>query len=507
MQLIRCILILVAAASCVVGSAWGQGIKRGSKPPEYAYADGLLRAAQGSAASVQPPMNAALLFAVGRARSIAGDKKTAKGLFERAYNSLNGFSDKDARGVSALWRELTAQTTTLDPDYVQENLPSEPTEREIAIEALVRHYIARDELQKAIALSESMLSPYRVAGELMSHTSKEQKMERRRIFSIALAAYQKNPPDYITAGSSEDFGSLLLSVWRDVPAEDVLEAIDKLLDQARSDESSPRPLIDGATITLRSANKVTVFNSYYQLRVSQVLPILDERDPSKAETIRQSMQFTPNEFPNQGGRAKPITYQIAFSRSSAVSAAASATNDAQLEEIKSEVQCNAGKLRAHLSSLPSPNSKARALLSLAERCQAEQREEAINALNTLTGIENSGVSWELWTEAATLSATLQQAEIARRLLKRADTTIGKLYDSDSDKDDPNKALKFYWPSTAAWCREVSVARMVSIPDAREVLESIPDSEIKAVTTVALAQALLGQKTQPMESPIVYKPKD
>jgi hypothetical protein len=48
-----------------------------------------------------------------------------------------------------------------------------------------------------------------------------------------------------------------------------------------------------------------------------------------------------------------------------------------------------------------------------------------------------------------------------------------------------------WPSTSAWLRFVALATRISPQTALQAINSIPDPEIQALETIALADSLLG----------------
>jgi hypothetical protein len=73
---------------------------------------------------------------------------------------------------------------------------------------------------------------------------------------------------------------------------------------------------------------------------------------------------------------------------------------------------------------------------------------------------------------------------------------GKLYEKDSDEDDPNTALKAFWPSTNAYCTMVRQAAGISRAWAISLLQSIKDPEIKVAAETALAGGWLQSPTGP-----------
>jgi hypothetical protein len=66
-----------------------------------------------------------------------------------------------------------------------------------------------------------------------------------------------------------------------------------------------------------------------------------------------------------------------------------------------------------------------------------------------------------------------------------------LLESDLNPDDPNKALKAWWPSTDAYRRLIEIESKISRPATAKMLEEIKDPDIRAVESIMFARALLG----------------
>jgi hypothetical protein len=73
---------------------------------------------------------------------------------------------------------------------------------------------------------------------------------------------------------------------------------------------------------------------------------------------------------------------------------------------------------------------------------------------------------------------------------------GKLYEKDSDEDDPNTALKAFWPSTNAYCTMIRQAAGISQTWAISLLQSIKDPEIKVAAETSLAGGWLQSPAGP-----------
>src|SRR5207247_4664627 len=90
----------------------------------------------------------------------------------------------------------------------------------------------------------------------------------------------------------DDFVSMIVRFWQQLPPAMVLGAIRQVLDEAQSDKSP---------ITLLSASADASFNNAYEYRLFEVLPILRELDDAEADKLletsvqdRTQLQQLPN---------------------------------------------------------------------------------------------------------------------------------------------------------------------------------------------------------------------
>ncbi|MGZ4872706.1 MAG: hypothetical protein ACXVK3_12625, partial [Candidatus Angelobacter sp.] len=81
---------------------------------------------------------------------------------------------------------------------------------------------------------------------------------------------------------------------------------------------------------------------------------------------------------------------------------------------------------------------------------------------------------------------------------KADDVVGeglgvaaRLLDNDINPDNPNKALKAWWPSTDAYRRLVEIEAKISHPATTKLLQEIKDPDIRTLESIMFARALLG----------------
>ncbi len=93
---------------------------------------------------------------------------------------------------------------------------------------------------------------------------------------------------------------------------------------------------------------------------------------------------------------------------------------------------------------------------------------------------------------------LDDTATAKKLIEKGMGIAEKAYKQDTNADDPNKALKAYWPSAEAYRGMLRLAAKISAPWAMELLKDISDPEMKGMGQIALAQSWLdlpaGQRT-------------
>jgi hypothetical protein len=99
--------------------------------------------------------------------------------------------------------------------------------------------------------------------------------------------------------------------------------------------------------------------------------------------------------------------------------------------------------------------------------------------------------------AATLYLEMGEAAEARKAIEKGMESAAKLYKQDTDADDPNKALKAYWPSANAYVGLLRLAGEIAPDWAQEQLKEVPDEEIRALAQISMAAALLGQPAGPV----------
>jgi len=78
----------------------------------------------------------------------------------------------------------------------------------------------------------------------------------------------------------------------------------------------------------------------------------------------------------------------------------------------------------------------------------------------------------------------------------------ELQEVDENNDDPNQAIKAYWPSTHVWRTFIELADRISHRFAQDSLDKLRDPEIKLLSRITLADSWL--EVKPVMSEVIEK---
>ena len=93
--------------------------------------------------------------------------------------------------------------------------------------------------------------------------------------------------------------------------------------------------------------------------------------------------------------------------------------------------------------------------------------------------------------AADLYLQLGDQDSAERIVSKGFKAAEALLEKDTDADDPNLALKAWWPSADAYRRFIEVEAKISHSTTANILKEIKDPEIRTVESIIVARTLLG----------------
>jgi len=495
----------------------------------------LLKSARIEAAALDRPMCALVLWEIAKgyerlnlreADALRKEAFSATLAIESGRTVSTGecFVSGACRTKQWLQREILQSILSRSPVLVEELLPSaESKPQRVVAGALITEYANK----RSFAHAEELLArlvpeegfPYHAASQLMLALPKEDTGSKLTIFAQAAENFRQHGGDSIPG--SEDLATILLSFWRELPPPTVLDAIDALLEQAKTSEESGK-----MHITLKSGKANVGFTSSYEYRLFQLLPVLEELDNSRAEGLLHddqenkallqqfpggyqslaSIPQAPSKISGESENNFSLAYQlggaspemIAFQLQEQLMQQVNCRRERiEKEAVKDPQQgiADALGLPAAYSFSPDDESpRAETLLMISrmaagENPSASRRalEELDKTLSDLSLVQQA----RLIITMGEMYLQLGDAESARETVNDGLKIAEKLYARDRDGADPNQVIKARWPSAIAWRQLVSLAARISPAFASKVLAEIPDPEIATFARVEFANILLG----------------
>ena len=483
----------------------------------------LLQAAESEAAGLAPDMRAFVLWRASYAY-VAIDAKKADDRTKDAFMATEAIEDPPdqdqcgavgSAGDIKSWIQERVLSDLIRKDKVPDVetlLPqaTEPVRAHITTE-LVKHYTGKKDLARAQTLLSSLAEieqyPFGAAADLLLAMGTDRAANRMEVFNQALNNFEQHGTKNMMG--PDDMGTFVENTWTRVPPGIVMEAIEKMLDEAKSKESHSH-------LSMASEKGSVNLNSTYELRLFQLLPVLQELDKDKAEgLLRENAEVQAKlvKYPKGMGSltSNGNVYSYGITDDDSPKAAQSVnqqeamqTAQHQLAQRMSDIVKEAEKdpqqaindaLTLPVEGVFQPSSpRAESLLQIANNFAARKHSSAKSALDEILKFEDqlSPEQIKSIAEAPQIYIKLGDVEDARKALKPIVKAADKLYAHDVDADDPNKAFKGTWPSADLWRKCVQVAAKISPAYAEEIMAEIPDADIAASVKVAYAASLLGQ---------------
>src|SRR5581483_8575213 len=408
------------------------------------------------------------------------------------------------------------------PKDVEDLLPQSENEvRRSIMGALISKNVRDGHLDHATELLGRMREekefPYDAASELMLALRPD---ERQAVFNEALNNYRNTGKDEDSFLAIEDLGTLVIRFWQHLPKPIVLEAIDLLLSTAKEKSETH----DDNQVSF-STGKGGVSFSPYEYRLFELLPVLQELDSSRAESLLQehtAVSGALHKYPkglaslNSAYRDTPLTKEEEVSEDfpdvRVGGTAADAAADQALDQYQRQIQDKAMHAREETRSDPkaaletalslplwgptgpasySPraNSLAEIAVSVAEKdpATADKALEEIRKSLDQMSLQQEG---HVVTRMITTYQKMNDSERAQKALGEGMKIAKKIYEKDTDADHPNLAIKAEWPSASLWRKLLTLAMKTSNVHGQELVAQIPDDEIRVLEEVAVANALL-----------------
>lgn len=409
-----------------------------------AQARQLLAAAQDEAKSASPGVRAKVWLELAKQLSADGKKPEERSLLRDAYA---GTLEAPPQHYNYYWvvqaEILRTMMKDLGPEPVEALLPEmDANMRGIAFDMLVTRYIDDQNWDRAVETlkraPKSKWFPFAPALRLMGKLPPQRVADRVTIFELE---------HFVCDGKRTAVSGLSVTIeqfWRDLPSQQVVDAIPKILKEAMRIQLFPvmRPV------------------KAYDDSKSKLFPILKELDPAKAEEWERDEKAAWEDARNAGmftivDRGE---YDEPPAKNSPASPApATATKNTSTKEA---------------------SSKPRVVNGCMEDEPWCDENRVSHALEALEGHLKRG-----------------EMEMAKQSVSRGYRLALGEWKLDTDPADPNQVDKPSWRSTQNWEAFTVLATKISSQYALERVHQIPDPEIQLLTRVMLARMWLGAKPE------------
>lgn len=486
----------------------------------------MLERAEASAMGMERGMRAYALLQVANAYATS-DKKKSIELLEDALAATRSMDDNDSESRGRLQQQILQAMVPLAPDKADELLPQiDASARGPVLNSLLSYYQKNNDWDRAIEMvyriAPDQEVPYDAVGKIIAALPEDRSTDRQQLFSTALNSYKNHPPQRgrMMFGNG-DFSSLILGQWKKVSRESTLDAIHAVLDQTKqqaqnNNSNGSQPM----SISMSSANGGVAFGSMYEFRLFQLLPVLKQIDPSEADKLvkeSQAVQGMLDKYPegmnslapnsqSSGGRPGPTGAppQGAMSMSFGASGGGGGRGPAggglpspmlmqQVSKIVQDASKHPEDALANAGAVSDKRMRAQAYMGIAQVTAKTDPSVTKQALEKmLDGIADVDPTQQvnMVTSAAGLYLQMEDSDAAKKTVEKGLKIADQVFKQDTNADDPNKALKAYWPSAEAYRSLLRVAGKVSPTWAMELLKDVSDPEMKGMCQMALAQAWL-----------------
>jgi hypothetical protein len=466
--------------------------------------------AEGRAKGLEGGVRAYALLQVAKALG-PGEKKHALELLEDAMTASKAIEDDPMQTRSRLQQQILQAMVPLEPARADELLTQlDPAGRETVLKALLSYYRESKQNEHAMEMvyriSAEQEFPYGAGAEMMREMPAEKQGELQQMFVMALASYRQHKHPGMTFGSG-DFAAMITGFYKQLSPDLVKEAIFEVLKQAETPpEEGPEP------VSIASAQGSVAMGSMYEYRLFQLLPALRAVDANEAERLLKQNREVAGMLekypqgagqldsqagggPRAGGGAMMMVGAGGPGPRGGGGPGMDRIQMERMQRIAADAEAHPQDALANVATLTSPEMKTQALERIARVTWKKNPSVAKSALKQLVEtLPQMELQQQILPaqQAAALYLAMGEAGEARKAIEKGLESAAKLYKQDTDAEDPNKALKAYWPSTAAYVGMLRTAAEMSPDWALEQLKEVPDDELRALAQIGMASALLGQ---------------
>jgi len=510
------------------------------KPESKEWCSQLKQAAV-RARGLDPGMRSYTLLLASLGLQKCAPQKVRAALIDAFMASL-ALSDADA-AKTPLQSGALRKLLRLDESTVEQLMPQADPEARAEIQgAMVERAVDRRDFDRALSLLNQIPSdqdyPYAAATQLILRLPAGHEAEKRAIFVNAMAHDHEHSSlggegDCSAANCvAGDLSGMVVRFWRHFPPELVLDAIDQILDHSKTDDTQIAMKVSaGSDRTLTMKGTIINFDNVYQYRLFELLPVLRELDPSKAEQLSNDPQVRAqlNKYPNGLQSLDPTVRDTPLRKGeesgmhgflmTSPGASGKVLQDwhsaeiyrRQANEILKQAEDDPRQAIAATATLPVqvghalPRSET--LLSIAQMGWKKNPSASKEALKQLAdslkevdpakygraGLRiGAGLRVQYcWSDGVQLATNMKDTDLATSLLQEGLRQAERWKGVDSDDNDPNLALKAWWPSVAMFSAILNSAAHISPQTALELIHKFQDPDLVTLFQIRLANDRLG----------------
>jgi hypothetical protein len=470
-----------------------------------------LELGEARAKGLEGGMRAYALLQVARTLEPA-QKAHAVELLEDALAASKSIEDDDFQTRTRLEQQILKAMVPLAPGRADELMSQlDPDGRESVLQALLSYYRESKQTERAIAMvyriSAEREFPYGAGAAIMRELPAEKQSELQQMFVTALASYREHKFSGMTLGAG-DFPAMISAFYKQLSPDLVKEAIFEVLKKAQAPAEEGKPM-EPEQVSIASAQGSVAMASMYEYRLFQLLPALRAVDPDEAERLLKANREVAGmleKYPQgaeqlsrpRGGRPGGGTVMMVGAGPGPRGDGGPASDRAgmeRLQKVMADAEAHPQDALANVATLSSAEDKVQALQGIARVAWKKNPSVAKSALKqmleTLPRLEPQQQVLPVRAAAQTYLEMGEAAE-TRKAIEKGLESAASLYKQDTDGNDPNKALKAYWPSAQAYTGLLRTAAEMAPDWALEQLKEVPDDDIRAVAQIAMAATLLGQ---------------
>ena len=464
--------------------------------PQQRQAVDILESVQGELGRFSPEMQAYLLQEMARAyKELDRPKRVA--LLKEALQAATAMPEGNYRDQQEL--SIVRALEQVDPAGLAglQNA-AEAKVRETVLQLLVKQDIDHGRLTAAARrLSQwdvTLAFPYSYAQQVISKLHAQQAGERQAVFSSAVGAYRRAD---VTLAPDNHMTDLVLATYDLLPSAMVLDAVDVILQRASK-------YVD-FSVAIGGKKGEASFNSIYDFKLFELLPVLDKLDAAKANALRRdhaNIAALTKKYPNGvspthemcGGDAQDEAAELARNQQTRMADAIveSATRDPDGALANAQALSNTPR-GDYGQTTPRGDALDQLATQAMQRKNFSAAKAALKALAAAIQDLPPLAQAHYWVRAAAIRAQMEDPQTTKQYLGKAMKAGGELYQKDAFGDPPNDAPKAIWPSVAVWKGALIVGERVDSGFALQQSASLPDPEIEAVANVAIAGMMLGQE--------------